>query len=256
METVIQNLTEIDRYGDKKFKFSHLDKFGTMLRFHIQGSYAYQTKVGSIFTLLYYFLVMSAFMYYSLKFADTSQPLVVMSEYKEEQELTFNIFEDQHIIYWQAMRYHPKNPISYILSRITGEKLSFEDFFSNFSLIASEVKTELIPTATGNEHKRSWNRIKFKPCNEIAYTKNFTAKITAGFENAHFCLDTPELKIYGGGDLDSQVLNVDLYDCTQSESPVKCKQTMQPHEIAVLPMVLEQTLNVKNIHNPYAYRHR
>jgi hypothetical protein len=138
METVIQNLTEIDRYGDKKFKFSHLDKFGTMLRFHIQGSYAYQTKVGSIFTLLYYFLVMSAFMYYSLKFADTSQPLVVMSEYKEENDLSFNVFKDQHIFYWQVLRYHPKNTISYIISRKTGEKLSFNDFFSNFSLIASE----------------------------------------------------------------------------------------------------------------------
>jgi hypothetical protein len=90
----------------------------------------------------------------------------------------------------------------------------------------------------------------------MAYTNNFTAKIKAGFENVHFCLDTPELQIYGGGDLKSQVLNVDLYDCIQSESPVTCNQTMQPHEIAVLYMVFEQTLNVKNKENPYAYRHR
>jgi hypothetical protein len=107
MENVIQNLTEIDNYGDKKFKFSHLDKFGTMLRFHIQGSYAYQTKIGSIFTLLYYLLVMSAFFYYSLKFADTSQPLVVMSEYEEEEELSFNIIKGQHILYWAAIQYPP-----------------------------------------------------------------------------------------------------------------------------------------------------
>lgn len=105
METVIQNLTEIDNYGDKKFKLRHLDKFGTMLRFHIQGSYAYQTKVGSIFTLLYYLLVMSAFLYYSLKFSDTSQPLVVMSEYEEEEELSFNIIKGQHILYWAAIQY-------------------------------------------------------------------------------------------------------------------------------------------------------
>ena len=104
METVIQNLTEIDRYGGKKFKFSHFDKFGTMLRFHVKGSYAYQTKVGSIFTLLYYLLVMSAFMYYSLKFADTSQPLVVMSEYEQEQEVSINILKDQHILYWSAIQ--------------------------------------------------------------------------------------------------------------------------------------------------------
>ena len=104
METVIQNLTEIDNYGDKKFKFSHLDKFGTMLRFHVKGSYAYQTKIGSIFTLLYYLLVMSAFMYYSLKFADTLQPLVVMSEYEQEQEVSINILKDQHILYWSAIQ--------------------------------------------------------------------------------------------------------------------------------------------------------
>jgi hypothetical protein len=90
----------------------------------------------------------------------------------------------------------------------------------------------------------------------VAYINNLSAKIKAGFENVHFCLDTPELQIFGGGDGKSQVLNVDLYDCMQSESPVTCNQTMQPNDIAVLPMVFEQTLNVKNTENPYAYRHR
>lgn len=102
MEDIVRNLTEIDHYGDKKFKFSHWDKFGTMLRFHIQGSYTYQTKVGSMFTILFYILVSFSFIYYFLKFADTTRPLVVMSEYEEDEELSFNILKDQHIFYWQA----------------------------------------------------------------------------------------------------------------------------------------------------------
>jgi hypothetical protein len=102
MEAVVQNLTEIDHYGDKETKFSHFDKFGTMFRFHIQGSYTYQTKVGSLFTLLFYILVSCSFIYYLMKFADTTRPLVVMSEYEAEEELSFNIAKDQHILYWQA----------------------------------------------------------------------------------------------------------------------------------------------------------
>ena len=90
----------------------------------------------------------------------------------------------------------------------------------------------------------------------MAYTKNFTTQITAGVGNVHFCLDTTDLKINGGGDGNFTSLNVDLYDCIQGESPVPCNQTMQPHEIAVLPMLLGQTLNVKNKENPYGYRHR
>jgi multidrug efflux pump subunit AcrB len=84
MEAVVQNLTEIDHYGDKEFKFSHFDKFGTMFRFHIQGSYTYQTKVGSMFTLLFYILVTLSFIYYFMRFADTTRPLVVMSEYEAQ----------------------------------------------------------------------------------------------------------------------------------------------------------------------------
>jgi multidrug efflux pump subunit AcrB len=104
MERIIKNLTEIDRYGDQKFKFSRLDKFGTMLQFHIQGSYTYQTKVGSLFTLLFYFLVAFAFLYYGMKFADTSQPLVIMSDYTEKDDLSHDIIKDRHIPYFQAIK--------------------------------------------------------------------------------------------------------------------------------------------------------
>ena len=104
METIIKNFTEIDRYGDQRCKFSHMDKFGTMLRFHIQGSYAYQTKVGSVFTLLFYSLVGCAFVYYGMKFADTSQPLVIMSNYAEKDELSFDLIKSHHIPYFQAVQ--------------------------------------------------------------------------------------------------------------------------------------------------------
>ena len=104
METIVKNLIEIDRYGGQRCKFSHLDKLGTMLRFHIRGSYEYQTKVGSVFTLLFYFLVLCAFVYYGMKFADTSQPLVIMSNYAEKDELSFDLIKNQHIPYFQAIQ--------------------------------------------------------------------------------------------------------------------------------------------------------
>ena len=104
MGNVIKTLTEKYRYGDQKFKFSRLDKFGSMLRFHIRGSYAFQTKVGSVCTLLFYFLVGFAFLYYGMKFADTSQPLVIMSDYPAKDDPEFDIIKNQHIPYFQAMK--------------------------------------------------------------------------------------------------------------------------------------------------------
>ena len=103
MGNVIKTLTEKYRYGDQKFKFSRLDKFGSMLRFHIKGSYAYQTKVGSVCTILFYFLVGFAFLYYGMKFADTSQPLVIMSDYPAKDDSKFDIIENQHIPYFHAI---------------------------------------------------------------------------------------------------------------------------------------------------------
>ena len=104
METIVKNFIEIDRYKDQKCKFSHLDTFGSMLRFHIRGSYEYQTKVGSVFTLLFYFLVICAFVYYGMKFADTSQPLVIMSNYGEKDKLSFDLIKNKHIPYFQAIQ--------------------------------------------------------------------------------------------------------------------------------------------------------
>jgi hypothetical protein len=104
METIVKNFIEIDRYGDQRCKFSQLDKFGTMLRFHIQGSYAYQTKVGSVFTLIFYLLFALAFVYYGMKFADTSQPLVIMSNYEEKDELSFDLIKNHHFPYFQAIQ--------------------------------------------------------------------------------------------------------------------------------------------------------
>jgi hypothetical protein len=53
-----------------------------------------------------------------------------------------------------------------------------------------------------------------------------------------------------------QVINIDLYDCTPSESPVTCAQTIPPHHIMIDFLVLEQTLNVKLKDKPYGYGNR
>jgi hypothetical protein len=53
---------------------------------------------------LFYLLVAFAFLYYGMKFADTSQPLVIMSDYAEKDDLPFNIIKDHHIPFFQAMK--------------------------------------------------------------------------------------------------------------------------------------------------------
>ena len=49
------------------FKFRILDRFGTMLSFHVRGSTKYQTKFGAFMTLIWLALIILAFVFYLTK---------------------------------------------------------------------------------------------------------------------------------------------------------------------------------------------
>ena len=103
MEKIIRNISEFDRQSHSKFKFRHLDKFGTMLNFHIKGVSRYQTPIGSIFTLSFYLLVVLAFFYYVSKFIDDSEPLVIMSNFNVKDALSVDILKAIHIPYFEMV---------------------------------------------------------------------------------------------------------------------------------------------------------
>ena len=67
MESIAKEFADADNWGRGSFKMRRYDKFGSMYGFHVRGSYHYQTKVGAIFSFIYWSLVMASFAYYFSK---------------------------------------------------------------------------------------------------------------------------------------------------------------------------------------------
>ena len=62
--------------------------------------------------------------------------------------------------------------------------------------------------------------------------------------------------LYGGEIGDTMKMNISVYDCTQSESSVPCNHTMEPHDVLLQLLLLEETLDVKLVNNPFGYNHK
>ena len=85
MESITKEFSDADSWDRIPNKMRRLDKFGSMYGFHVRGAYHYQTKVGAIFTLVYFVLIMATFAYYFQKLLDKSKPLVMWNEFQYEQ---------------------------------------------------------------------------------------------------------------------------------------------------------------------------
>jgi hypothetical protein len=143
-----------------------------------------------------------------------------------------------------------------IISSKTGQKIAYKKFFENFSLVTSKHKIEQVPSGNGYKQKRTWDRVHWKPCNEMAYIKALPSKTADWFSDVHFCMDLTSLVLYGGEIGNTMRMNTNVYDCSKSDSPVPCNITMEPHDVLLQLMLLEETLDVKLVNNPFGYNHK
>ena len=90
----------------------------------------------------------------------------------------------------------------------------------------------------------------------MAYVKALPSETASWFSDHHFCMDLESLVLYGGQLGNHMKVMINVYDCTQSESSVPCNQTLAPQDILLQMMVAEQTLDVKNVDNPWGYNHK
>jgi hypothetical protein len=90
----------------------------------------------------------------------------------------------------------------------------------------------------------------------MAYVKALPSQTASWFSDDHFCMDLESLVLYGGEIGDTMKVNINVYDCTQSESSVPCNQTLAPHDVLLALSVAEETLDVKNVNNPFGYNHK
>jgi hypothetical protein len=100
MESFARNIAVVDSWGGQGCKMRRYDKFGTMFGFHVRGAYNYQTKVGSIFTMIYWLLVMATFAYYLSKYIDKSRPRVMWNQNKTEQHPEIDLWKENFHVYF------------------------------------------------------------------------------------------------------------------------------------------------------------
>lgn len=109
----------------KGFKFRMFDVFGTISNFHLKGNVRYQTKFGSLISILYIFIIWSSIIYYINKFHYKNDPTVGYVKYLTHSFPTVDLNKENLHFFW-------------IVSSKNGDRdIPYTEFNKNFKLKAS-----------------------------------------------------------------------------------------------------------------------
>ena len=125
MESIARDFADADRWTCGFAKMRRLDSFGTMYGFHVRGSSKYQTKVGAVFTMIYFLMVILTFAFYLMKWADKSQPFVMWNAYKDAKYADIDLDKECFQIYFIG------------IGLLNGDPLPWNDFWGSFHMYAS-----------------------------------------------------------------------------------------------------------------------
>ena len=125
MESFAKKIVEADSWGGQGFSMRQFDKFGTMFGFHVRGARVYQTKVGAIFTMIYWLLVIATFAYYLFKWRDKSRPRVMWNEFRDANYPEIDLWKENFHFYILPFNFN------------TGNYVPWDQFWSSYSLYAT-----------------------------------------------------------------------------------------------------------------------
>ena len=224
--------------NSEQFKFRRLDAFGSMLTFHIRGSFKYQTKLGAILTVLYVTQTFSAFFYYFSKFLSKDRPIVLFNEYDAKEYNNIDLASEDFVVYFTVKRL------------ATGKNIPWEEFWTNFNLYASILHID-------DQSQISWQKVNFSACKDMNWFKNLSNDDIQKYEieQSGICFSSKEMNIYGGNNGDQKRLMVDLYRC-QPDSEFNCVNEIEPYDQIIKSYGYENTINVKDYHNPIKNTHK
>ena len=107
------------------FRFRVFDRFGTMYGFHVRGKGKFQTKVGSLMTLGWIFLIILAGIFYVGKFTDKTEPVMQTSRYRSDVYPRVDLQDENFHFYWT------------FTDLVNGFEIEWEKWWENFSMYAS-----------------------------------------------------------------------------------------------------------------------
>lgn len=84
----------------RTLEFANLDFFSTMFNFKVKGVSKYQTRLGSIYTLLFITVISSSFIYYVNRLNDKTSPIIQYSNYTSDEDVDIDLAkEETHLIF-------------------------------------------------------------------------------------------------------------------------------------------------------------
>ena len=210
------------------------DMFGSITNFNIQGSKSYQTKLGALFTVGFWTMILTSVIYYIYKFDKKDDPLVGYNQYTADESPELDLLKENYHIYWII---HYKN---------TNQRVKWDEFWNSFSLYA----TYYIYGAEGladNHGQQKWINIPFVKCSNQDWTNILDNGETKNdILNDGFCMNLSNLNVTllkKSLNYYSKV-NINLYKC-QKSSNSSCSGTIKPSEILIQPHMVERSMRVK-----------
>lgn len=126
-----------------------------MFGFDVHGVYNYLTKLGAIFTLIYWSLVMATFTYYIFKSRDKSKPLVMWNEYRGQAYPETDLLKENFHFYILPV------------NLAQGKFLSWFKILSFFSVYTSFLEIGELSWKTND----FWTDIPIQKCEEQEWAK-------------------------------------------------------------------------------------
>ena len=236
MEELARDFGNANFCDRENFRFRIFDRFGSMQGFHVRGKTKYQTKVGSIFSFIWLFLISLAFVFYLRKLMDKTEPIMQMNQYRDKEAVTIDLKKEKYQLYWT------------IISMKDGKRLTWDEFWSSFSAYAS-----IISFPTSGIY--SWRNIPMVPCDTQKWWMEQNSEELKSRKNIYFCLDAEEISLSNGNVQPFHKLSVDFYTC-QPGGIIPCDIKLQSSDIMLQTRAYEKTLNIKDFNNPIYDNHR
>ena len=226
----------------KSFKFRWFDQFGNTKSFHVRGSQKHQTKVGAICTIIYLVLIVMAFVFYIVKFNNTSDPIINRNIYHRKFPINTILAGKSLHLNWSAY-----NALS------TGT-LGIQEFLENLTAHASVLTGHtVVDTVTGQQREiKKWITVPLVPCIENKWIKEINAGKKKDTLERSLCIkEDVEVNIRLYNNIKYEYFNVIFLPC-QADNPynIVCKNVLDPRLIFLTTQVARKIIDVNKYSNP------
>jgi hypothetical protein len=137
----------------------------------VRGNEKFQTKIGSVMTLVWLTIIILIFLYYGAKLLETTEPLMRTNRYRSDVDPSLDLKDENFHFYWTFRNLK------------TGSMIEWDFWWENFSMYAS-----MMTILTNGGY--AWQNIPIVRCETLDWwSKNQDSKSRSQLTDTFFCLD-------------------------------------------------------------------